>query len=229
MSLLDALGQFARTGRYRGSVPVTTLIRTKQILADDEGYFVATNPTPGTPIVFAVNPAVSETAGYFLSVFNKDSPGGKRIFLDYLKLLVGAVPASATAAEMLVKLDTAGFSSGGSAITPVNPNGDSAAASVATINAGALTTAVRSGNARLVTRNKLRTVIPVAGDEWDFVFAGDEFAGAGAFNGTNPQRMPVGLPPVIIAPQQFALLQLWFPANAVTPASFEFELGYSEK
>src|SRR6267143_1796369 len=146
MPLIDALPPLIRTGRYKGALPGTSLIRTKQILADDEQYFVATNPTPGTAIAFAINAAVSETAGYFLSVLNNDAKGGKRIFLDYLKLLCAVVPASATSAEMFIKTDTAGFSSGGSAVTPVNTNSDSTAGSVAVINAGALTTAARTGN-----------------------------------------------------------------------------------
>jgi hypothetical protein len=229
MAILDALPALSRTGRFGGTVPTSALARGKHVLADDGLYFVATNPTPGTAIAFAVNAAVSETVGYFLSIQNSELPGGKRIFLDFLKLLLAVVPASATSAEMFIKLDTAGFTSGGTPITPVNPNSDSATKSVAVINAGALTTAARSGAARLVTRNKLRTAIPVAGDEWDFIFGADEFAAASATGGANAQRMPIGLPPVIIAPQQFALFQLWFPGNAATPAQFELELGMVEK
>src|SRR5207248_4359801 len=117
---------------------------------------------------------------------------------------------------------------GGTQCTPVNPNGDLTAASIADVRAGALTTAARSA-ARLVARRKLRTVIPVAGDEWVFSFGTPELSNSTVFNGTNPQRMPIGLPPVVIAPQQFALVQLWFAANAATPAQFEFELGMVER
>ena len=200
----------------------------KQLVADEGAYFVATNPTPGTAIAFALNAAVSETAGYFLSIKNTEPANGKRIYLDYLRLICAVAPASATAGDMFIKLDSAGFSSGGSAITPVNPNYDSTTASVADVRAGALTTAARVA-ARLVVRARLRTAIPVVGDEWDFVFGAYEHSTAQVFNGTNPQRMPIGLPPIIIAPQSFALLQLWFPGNAVTPASFEFELGMVER
>jgi hypothetical protein len=200
----------------------------EQILADEGYYFVATNPTPGTPIAFAVNAAVSETAGYFLSVQNTQPANGRRIYLDYLRLICGVAPASATAGDMFVKLDSAGFTSGGSAITPVSPNYDSAATSIATVNAGALTTAARVA-ARLVARARLRTVIPVIGDEWVFSFANPELSASTVQNGTNPQRMPIGLPPVIIAPQAFALIQLWFVGNVTTPGSFEFELGMVER
>jgi hypothetical protein len=51
---------------------------------------------------------VSETAGYFLSVQNLQAANGKRIYLDYLRLILATVPASATAGEMFVKLDTTG-------------------------------------------------------------------------------------------------------------------------
>jgi len=208
------------------SDPVLTA--EKRLLADKGIYFVSTNPTPGTPIVFAVTAAPSETAGYFLSIKNTEAANGKRVYLDYLRLLCGVVPASATAAEMFVKLDTAGWTSGGTQCNPVNVNGDLSTASVADVRAGALTTAARVA-ARLVTRNKLRTVIPVAGDEWVFAFATPQLSNSTVFNGTNPQRMPIGLPPVVIAPQAFALVQLWFPGNAITPAQFEFELGLIER
>jgi len=46
------------------------------ILADKGAYFIATNPTPGTGIAFAVNAAVSETAGYFLSIKNTEQANG---------------------------------------------------------------------------------------------------------------------------------------------------------
>src|SRR5712691_6449457 len=115
----------------------------KQILADEGNYFVATNPTPGTAIAFAVNAAVSETAGYFLSIKNNDPANGKRIYPDYSRLICAVAPVSATAGDMFIKLDSAGFTSGGSAITAVNPNYDSAATSISQINAGALTTAAR--------------------------------------------------------------------------------------
>src|SRR5216684_235376 len=210
---------------------LATLLRArpdKQILADEGSYFVATNPTPGTAIAFAVNAAVSETAGYFLSVQNSQPANGKRIYLDYLRLICGVAPVSATAGDMFIKLDSSGWTSGGTAITPVNPNYDNAATSVATVNAGALKTAARVAP-RLVARARLRTAIPVVGDEWDFIFGAYEHATAQVFNGTNPQRMPIGLPPVIIAPQAFALVQLWFVGNLTTPASFEFELGMVER
>src|SRR5437016_11198053 len=90
------------------------LTAEKRLLADKGAFFVATNPTPGTGIAFAVNAAVSETAGYFLSIKNTEAANGKRVYLDYLRLLCGVVPASATSAEMFIKTDTTGYSSGGS-------------------------------------------------------------------------------------------------------------------
>ena len=46
-------------------------------LATNLTYYVAAS-TPGTPIVFAVNAAVSETAGYFLSIKNNAVAGSVR-------------------------------------------------------------------------------------------------------------------------------------------------------
>lgn len=229
MSLADVFRPRLRFPTLADSVavpPYLQLAAPKWVLADEGSYFVATNPGPGTPIAFAVNAAVSETAGYFLSVQNTDA--AQKLYLDYLRLICAAVPASATSGEMFVKTDTVGFASGGTPITPVSVNGEIPVTtkSSAVINAGALTTNTRSANARLLARSKLRTAIPVAGDEWIYDFGCQEFAGAGITGGATALRMPIGVPPVIVAPGSFALFQLWFPANAVTPASFEFELGY---
>src|SRR5947209_3844525 len=101
----------------------SVLTPEKMLLGDKGAYFVATNPTPGTPIAFAINTGVSETPGYFLSIQNSQQANGKRIYLDYLRLICGAAPASATSGEMFVKIDTTGFTSGGTPITPVNPKG----------------------------------------------------------------------------------------------------------
>lgn len=167
------------------------------VVGDKGKYFVALNATPGTAVTFAVNASVSETAGYFLSIKNTEQANGKRVYVEYIRLICAVAPASATSGEVFVKLDTTGYSSGGTggAITPVCVNSDLSPTSVTEIRAGALTTAARSGSPRLLSRAKLRAGIPVVGDEWLLYFGADEFEDAATISGAGAQRMSIGMPP----------------------------------
>jgi len=86
-----------RGGRY-GEQYVLPLIPTKHLLADEGSYFIATNPTPGTALAYNVQAAFSDTVPLFY-VQNNDSkanPFGKRLYLDYIKLICTTAPASST-------------------------------------------------------------------------------------------------------------------------------------
>jgi hypothetical protein len=213
------------------SLSVDPFVSVDPLVQSDRGnYFVATNPTPGTAIAFAVNAAVSETAGYFLSVQNLQAANGKRIYLDYLRLILATVPASATAGEMFVKLDTTGRTSGGTQCVPVNPNYDIAELRHVGRRCLGGSADLRgplgcaSGRAREAADGdpcrRRRVGLPLRRNE-----VGD----ASSTGGAVALRMPIVLPPVIIAPQSFALVQLWFPGNAATASQFEFELGMFER
>ncbi len=199
------------------------------VLAQNLSYYVAMSPTPGTPAAFAVNAVVSETAGYFLMMKNNAQSGGQRLHLDYLRLICGVVPASATAAEFFLKSDTVSrYTSGGTQLNPVNVSADMPNASQALVFTGNLTTPAAGSAARVLARGKLRTGIPVVGDEFIIKFGTTEAAHAGGLGGTVAQRIPVHAPPVVIGPQQWLGLQLWFPGNVTTAPQFEVEAGWWE-
>lgn len=222
-----------RASKY-GDVYTLGITNKNHALADEGSYFVTTNPTPGTAIAFAVSASVSETAGYFLAIINGSSagdPSAKNIYLDYLRLICSVVPASGTAGHFFLKSDVSSkYTSGGSALTPVNPNTGNGNSSVASVKAGALTTAAASGVARLISRGVLRGAIPVVNDEYVFDFGGAEAAGGSIIlSGTSVQRMGIPVPPVVIGPGSMVGLQLWFPSNASTPSQFELELAHWER
>ena len=228
----DGTDRNVRGTKY-GEVAVAGLHSKNHQLADEGSYFVTNNPTPGTGIAFAVTAAVSETAGYFLVVRNGWSIGAsdaKNLYLDYLRLITTVAPASGTAGHFFWKTDVATkYTSGGSTLTPANPNTNSGAASGAVVYAGALTTVAASSSARLLSRGILRGAIPVINDETVFVFGSPNPGGEIITSGTSVQRMTIPCPPIIVAPGYAACLQLWFPSNAVTAASFELELGHWER
>jgi hypothetical protein len=196
-------------------------------------YFVARNPTPGTAIVFAVADAISETAANFLAIKNNSSPGAsteKKLILDYIRLICGVAPASGTAGYFYTALNSnaAKYTSGGSELTPVQPNMNETGTSAAKVYAGALTTIAAAATARIVAGGVLRTAIPVVGDEWVLKYGADAIAAYSLLGGTATLRMLIPCPPVILGPQQVATLQMWFPSNASTPSQFEVEAGWWE-
>lgn len=228
----DSTDKALRGGRY-GEAYVLPLMFPPQLQSDEGTYQVATSPTPGTSIAFAVNASISETAGNFLYLKNNESQGNtraKRIFLNYIRLIAGTIPAAAASGHFFIKVDNKDrYTSGGTAIIPVNANIDSGTGTVSQFYAGALTTSAPSPSARLLARGVLRSAIPVANDEFVLSFGALEAPGSLLLGGIIAQRMVIPCPPVVLGPQDNMCLQLWFPSNSVTAAQFEVEAGWSER
>jgi hypothetical protein len=144
-----------------GSVQITN-DQTQPVPVQLDRYgrsLIATNVTPGTAQAYNVQAAFSDTTP-LLYIQNNDSkanPFGKRMYLDYIKLICTVVPASATGARFAVKTDPQlrTISTNNTlAITPTSPNSDVATQSVCSVNAQNNGTAsvltASSGAARLV-------------------------------------------------------------------------------
>lgn len=227
----DSTTKAWRGGRY-GEGYVLNLWNGNHGLADEGSYFTA-NTVPGTAVASAVNATVSETAGNFIYIKNNDAPDNgrsERIYLDYIRLLMTVVPASATAGHFFIKMDRGDrYTSGGSQLTPLNTNIGKPSNEISQIFCGALTTTAPSPSARLACRGVLRSAIPVVNDEFVFKFGGVESPTSIQLGGTAAQRMVIPCPPIVLAPQTNACMQLWFPSNSVTPPSFEVEIGMIER
>jgi len=195
--------------------------------AEQGQYFVATNPTAGTGIAgFAAADGINNLQNT-LSVFNRNSAAsGKRIYLDFLTVMVTAAGANGTDLAYVMHTDTVTrYTSGGSAITPVCTNADAESESGARIHFGALVSPAASAQ-RLISGGVLRVVIGVVGDVYNFNFGGrGEASAQGIINATAPVVMNVGVPPVSIGPGDSFLWQ----TNATSQTagiSWEFQLGY---
>lgn len=225
--LLDGAESPVRLGRY-GETISSSLFPGKQALADEGSCFVATNPTPGTALAFAVNATYDATKS-LIAIRNLDSVGSRRVYLDYIKLIPTVAPASATSAHFALWLDSGNkYTSGGTAITPVNVNADDTAQSVSSvILASGGATLVTTAAARLVARGVLRSVIPAVHDE--LVIAAGADAGAATSSATAAGRNVSVVPSVVIPPQGCLLVNVWFPSNAVTGLSYEAEVSLFER
>lgn len=226
----DQLPAPPRMGKYREAYGIS-LINNNYGVADEGSYFVTTNPTPGTPINYAIQTTFSDTVAAF-TFRNGAGAGGKRIYLDYIRMLMGATaPASATSMHYALKVDNIIRGSAGTVPVPQNPNMAADNASIADIRYTPTVAAV-GASARLVDRGVVRSVIPVANDEYIFSFGSVEKAASiSDIAGTTAKRIVIPCPPVILGPgaNHTALLHIWLPANAATAGQFEFGTGHWER
>lgn len=235
----ESLEVEARAGRY-GSQIIESIIPTKHLLADEGSYFICTNPTIGTAVAYGAQTSFSDTASGLFVIKNGDSPSrwdSKRIYLDYLRLDLTTAPASTVSMEFAVKLDNIiRVPTGGSAtITPVNTNIDDTRVSVGQMyafSAAAATVPASGAQARTVARAHISTSLGIVGDEYLIQFGGVDVApSSGALTAarlTQPTRIVGNAAPVIIGPQQYAVIYMWWLTAGSAP-SFEYEVTWFER
>lgn len=223
-----------RGGRY-GEIYSLPIFNNCMAMSDEGSYFVATNPTISTGIAFggAAITAFNDTTGAGLALYNADQLGGKRIYLDYIKLIMATIPTGTLAApfmQMALKLDNVAsrYTSGGSAITPVNPNGDVPANSISRLYFGALTLAASSSAARILGRGAVRSAAPVIGDKYLISFGSIPDVAAQSYALATAGAFTIGFPPVIIGPGQVLSLHHWCGGQTAAPV-YEFEMGWVER
>lgn len=220
-----------RVGLY-GEQYVRNLDVTKHVLADEGSYFVLTNPTPGSALASAVNASSDFTKSLFI-FYNSAAAGGPRCYLDYVKILPTTAPASATSMQFAVQIDTTNrYTSGGTGPTAgVNVNGADGSASVGkwyySSGSAVITTAAASNAVRLVARGVARSVVPAVLEEIVLQCASD--SASGSSSGTTAGRTATNLPPIVLDGGQSAVFNVWFPSNAITGLSYEFEVGWYER
>lgn len=232
----DGTNQLARLGRY-GEVTVVPFTQGTYPLADEGAYFTAVNPTPGTGIIHALTTSWSATAALFC-LRNTDSAGGKRLYLDYVKLLtISTAPTGTTSVRLAVTIDSTNrYSSGGTSITPKSVNMDVAPASIAALNFGAVVAAAASANVRDIAREaQPPRAAPalVSGDTFFYNFGQVTSESVGAIGSATPATAPscftAALPPVVIGPGHSLLFHHYYPGAATTAPTFEFEIAWWER
>lgn len=197
--------------------------------ADGGQYFVLRNATPGTGIAgHAAATTLDDTKPFVYLRCDYTTAERKRIYLDYIRTEVTAAGTGGTNLRYGMKLDsgTARYTSGGSALTAVNPNMQSTTTLSATANIGAVVAAAASTSVRIVSSGLIRSVINVIGDKYLFRFgAVDAMSGAGmATEGTAQAQIVHYCPPVILGPTDQFLFH-FFSASQSAASSHEWEMG----
>jgi hypothetical protein len=230
-----------RSGPY-GDWSVMPLSPTKHALADEGSYFVVTNPTPGTAVAYALQTTFSDTADGLFVIQNANPAGGPNVWLDYLKLiLAGTAPTATQSMEFTVRTDSnsmvptansvqiAGGAGAQTIFSTNQPDPTSPAVNMWAYNAGAMTVPATSASGRRVARAHIATGLGIAGDEYELQFGAPD-RGAGntgmtAVRASSPARVVGHCAPVVLQPQQWAVVNMWWLTAATTAPSFEYEWG----
>lgn len=230
----SALG--VRAGRYNELYNLP--IASNKVFAADEGSYFVANSGLSSGLIAGIAEAIVVTQAATtpaLTIFNSNPSGGKRLYLDYIKLVNTAAGASTTSAFAGGVLDIGNrYSSGGTSLTAsiVSTNSDLAiGGSGAVINFGAITATAASAPRQLFVENIRVAAAPcwIVNDTVLFQCGGYDTALAQAVTAATAVRVNVSIPPIVIGPQTTFLLYQWNVANATTPPSFYVEIGYLER
>ena len=204
----------------------------KYPLVNEGSYFVARTPTPGTGVSSAVLTAFDETKP--LMYGNLLSTSSKRVWLDYIKIIVTAAAASSTQALFALKTDTINRTvnaNHATTATPYNPF----ASSIVTFsyeNASTQhTLTASSANAQVVGEASCGG-ITIVGDVYLFEFGQTGLGGntgLTAAQATDPGVKVVSMNPVVVPAGGSFTFYAWFPGNSITPMSYSFEAGWIER
>lgn len=198
-------------------------------VAGEGSAWVATNPTPGTGITGTVAATAVSDTHPLLYLRNN---GLKTIVLDYIRLFVTAVGSNGTNFNLTVKTDSGNdrYTSGGTVITPVNPNQGVIGASGAFLAMGALTTATVTAAARLVWNTCARDVIKVLGDVYTLDFGASAHVPTGmVIDGSATVDHVYKVPAVILPPGAMMTLSDWAASQSSAAAAYELNMAWVER
>jgi hypothetical protein len=199
------------------------------LIAQEGSHFIVRNPTPGTGIAgHAAATTLDDTKPLLLIKNNSTTRDNIHIYLDYIRLRLTNAGTAGTNVRFDMKVDYVNrYTSGGTALTPINVNANSVAQSVALGNAyfGAITAPAAGTNVRLLDGYEFRPVIGVVGDTYTINFGGPSMPmTALQTSGAAITHSTVNFHPVVIGPGQTFLLHQW---SASQSGAYQFEVTCS--
>lgn len=200
-------------------------------------YFIAHNPTNDASTTLAGHTApvladADATMTKPLLFIRVPTGATKRVVLDYAELDLITAGAAGTSDNWAAQLDSGAtrWSSGGTALTIVNPNMDSANTSIlAATNAllgGAVVTGTETANVRELGHGQIRAAIAIAGDRYTYKFGGEP-DNQGNVVATAASRHIINLPPVSLGAEDQLLLAMYAPSQSAA-AVFKLRLAWFE-
>lgn len=223
-----------RTTR-RGELVTTPLTGAKlHGLAQEGSYFVATNPTVATGIAgIAAADGYNAAETLFLLYNTSTEAEGIHLCLDFLELQCTVVDTNGTDLRFDHHIDnTDRFTSGGTAITPVNPNMDSTASAKGRLRFGAVVSSAASSSVRYLGGRQLASTDLVANDLMLFTYGGSNSFSNQNSNLTEEATLArfwhVACPPVVLGPGDSYLFTI-NSASQTVGATYTFNAGWWER
>jgi hypothetical protein len=219
-----------RLGRY-GELYTLPNGLARHSLADEGAYFYAQNATIDAATTLAGHPAPVLANLYtkpFLYIRNGvASTSQVRVYLDFIHIQVITAGANGTSDNWAAECDTgAARGSGGTALTAVNPNMASSAATACTVLGGAVTGAAATASQRKMGHGVFRPAIAVTGDKYTFKFGQDPVEANVVATATTHHVVP--MPPVVLGATDQFLLHLYAPAQDAAGV-YKVSMGWWER
>lgn len=199
--------------------------------ADEGSFFTSYLGATANTAVATTSQALSITSPS-LVIHNLNPLGGYNMYLRYAKFFMTVVTTGATSANhtgivdsMPAKLTTTGTTMS----VPNNTNSNSGVLSGAVLIAGVNIAAALSPAGRIVHVGQVTGSIPIAFDEWILHYGQPVFGGDMVGTQSNPKRIAVPLPPVIVPPQFWYTVGFWGASWAASAQTYGIEVGWIER
>jgi hypothetical protein len=222
----DRAETYARTNQYGEFISAPS---GQNQFALEDSYFVGSNPTIGTAVAInaAAQNAFVATAPSIL-IRNPNAVGGKDVIVKRINLLCTVAGTGLTSLECAVSLGTGNnYTSGGTPLTLRSIRLQSPATSLIYYS-GASAIVSTNTNTITIARQRIRTGIPVVGDNFKLNFGGEPTTETGLLSGAAAAMYAHNLPPLVIPPQGTALIYLWGGGQTVAP-TYEFIIELIER
>jgi hypothetical protein len=205
----------------------------RRIASEQGSYFTAHNATndEATTLAGHVAPVLADADATMTKPFifvRVPSGSSKRVYLDYIEVEVVIIGASGTEDNWADELDTGAtrYSSGGTALTIVNPNMQSSESSIFTgatnhLLGGAVVVGAESASVRYLGHGQNSDTIMVAGDRYLYLF------GHQPMNGTTDRHV-ITRPPVVLGSTDQYMLAFYAPSQAATAAVYKVRMAWFE-
>jgi hypothetical protein len=226
-------GEYGPFRLTRYGEALTNPLSDRQALAEESSYFVAHNATndAATTLAGHIAPVLADADATMTKpfIFIRVPAGStKRLYLDFIELECVVIGASGTEDNWADQLDTGAtrWSSGGTALTIVNPNMQSAEASILAVTnhllGGAVVSGAESASVRELGHGQISDTIMVAGDRYLFLYGKEPVLGS-------VDRHIICRPPIVLGATDQYLLALYAPSQAVTAAVYKVRMGWVER
>lgn len=226
-------GEYGAFRLSRFNEVMASPLTDRQRLAEEASYFVAHNATndAATTLAGHVAPVLVDADATMTKPFifiRVPSGATKRIYLDFIELDCVVIGASGTEDNWADQLDTGAtrYSSGGTALTIVNPNMQSANASILAVTnhlmGGAVVSGAENAGVRELGHGQMSDTIMVAGDRYLFTYGYEPSLGS-------TDRHVISRPPIILGATDQYLLALYAPSQATTAAVYKVRMAWAER